>query len=307
MTSPTRGRGLALAAAAALLTSTAVACTASDSDDSGTSSGAGSAADERTAELAEGASPANLSAVDASGGGTDGAGEAPAQQAVISQGNVQLKDDDVGQAIFEVRKVVDLHQGVIEQDATETDDDGRPLRARMVLRIPAGDFGAAMVALGQVGTLIASSSTSEDVTTTVLDNNVRVEVEKRSIRRISVLLDQATSIRDIVSIESQLSQRQADLASLERQQRYLADQTTMSTITVSVERTGPKAKPERDRTGFLAGLGAGWKGMSTFAVALSTVFGALLPWVALLVILAVPGWPLLRRLRRGRRSEPALL
>jgi hypothetical protein len=282
-------------ALAALVLVATAACSASDDSGGGSSdsSAGGSVAEPAVADR------------DATGGDAAVASQTGAdveQQKVISTGTVQLRADDVGQAIFDVHKVVDLHQGTVAQDATETDDDGDPLRSRMVLRIPTEDFEEALAALEEVATLVASDHTTEDVTTQVLDVDVRVEAEKRSIDRIQVLFDQATSIKDIVSIENELSRRQADLASLEQQQRYLADQTQLSTITVSVERT-PEHEKSDDHTGFLAGLGAGWHGLQTFAVALATVVGALLPWLVLLLVLALPGWPLVRRVRR--REAPA--
>ena len=84
------------------------------------------------------------------------------------------------------------------------------------------------------------------MTTQVLDIDVRVEAQQRSIDRIQVLFDHATTIKDIVSIEGELSRRQADLASLEAQQNYLADQTSMSTITLAIERTPTETKPEAE-------------------------------------------------------------
>jgi hypothetical protein len=230
-------------------------------------------------------------------------GDAPAeQQKVISTGNVQLRSDDVGQTIFDVRKVVDVHSGSISEDDTETDEDGDPLRSRMVLRIPTADFEDAMTELEDVGdALVSSKRQSADVTTQVLDVEARVEAQQRSIDRIQVLFDNATTIKDIVSIESELSRRQADLASLEAQQDYLADQTSMSTITLAVERTpeATETEPkENDEAGFLSGLSDGWGALKTFLVGSSTVVGALVPWLALALVLAVPGWPLFRRLRR---------
>jgi hypothetical protein len=223
------------------------------------------------------------------------------QQKVISTGNVQLRSGDVGQAIFDVRKVVDEYQGTIAEDDTETDKDGSPVRSRMVVRVPTADFDHAMTELEQVATLVSSKRKSDDVTTQVLDMDARVEAQRRSIDRIQVLFDHATSIKDVVSIESQLSQRQADLESLESQQRYLADQTSLSTITLSVERTskaGPPAETDHEDAGFISGLSGGWGAMKSFLVGASTVAGALLPWLVLALVLAVPGWPLVRRLRR---------
>jgi hypothetical protein len=318
MKNSTRRRGLATAAAFSLLIITAAACGnsgAGDDADSGDSSGGGSvavrekpaAADmDQAFAAADGELRGSVAETASNAKGEPQEGQGVLQQAVISTGNVAMKSGDVGQAIFNVRKVVDLHRGEVEEDTTETDDDGDPLRSRMVLRIPSGQFADAMEELEDVATLITSSSNSKDVTTAVIDKQVRIQVQKRSIARIAVLLDRATSIRDIVNIEAELSRRQAALASLERQQRYLADQTSMSTITVSVERTREKApatKEKKHETGFLAGLAAGWDGLTAFGVALATVLGALLPWMLVLAILAVPGWPLLRRLRR--RAAPA--
>ena len=308
------------AAAAALLLALLAGCSGG-SDDAGSAASDDFVAREDTAAGKPADAAGGVAAVaDSAGGDTasnqdGGAGQSGSpveQQKVISTGNVQLRSDDVGQAVFDVRKVVDAHAGTISEDDTETDKEGAALRSRMVLRIPTADFDDAMRELEEVGTLASSKRQSADVTTQVLDIDVRVEAQQRSIDRIQVLFDNATSIKDIVSIESELSRRQADLASLEAQQRYLADQTSMSTITVAVERTSAKAKPkpeEHDEAGFLSGLSGGWGALKAFLVGAATVAGALLPWLLLVVLLAVPGWPLYRRLRRrapaGASAAPA--
>ena len=202
-----------------------------------------------------------------------------------------------------MRNVVDKYAGEVEANATETDDEGDPLRARLKLRVPTAQFDNVMQDLEGVAILIASSGNTEDVTTEVLDRGIRIQVQRRSIDRISLLLDRAVSIRDVVAIEGQLSQRQADLAVLEKQQRYLDDQTAMATVNVSVERikdkkAAPKPKKEDDDSGFFAGLDNGWDGLKTFGEGLATVVGALLPWMIVVGVLAIPGLPLYRRLRR---------
>ncbi|WP_244931661.1 DUF4349 domain-containing protein [Nocardioides sp. W7] len=229
------------------------------------------------------------------------------ERAIISTGNVALRSPDAAQALFDVEKVVDRFQGEVEQKNTETDKSGEVVRSRLVLRIPSDRFAEAMTALEGTADLISSGSDSKDVTTQVLDVDIRVRVQRRSIERIALLLDRAESIRDIVSIEAQLSQRQADLASLEKQQEVLADQTSMSTISVSVERTSKEqaATEEKDEAGFLGGLDAGWDALKTFGVGLATFLGAVLPWTVVLLVLAIPGWPLVRRLRRRPTAAPA--
>jgi hypothetical protein len=305
----TRVRFLRTAAAAgAAVVLVVLSGCSSTSDDAGSAGDSGGASADR-AVAAEPAGPAldeNASDAGAEGAalssqGGDDAAAPVQQQKVISTGNVQLRSGDVGQAVFDVRKVVDAHGGTVSEDDTETDKEGVPLRSRMVLRSPTADFDDAMTELEGVATLVSSKHQTADVTTQVLDVDVRVEAQQRSIDRIQVLFDNATTIKDVVSIEAELSRRQADLASLQAQQRYLADQTSMSTITLAVERTRSATKPEPkddDDTGFLSGLSDGWGALKTFLVGGSTVAGALLPWLALALVLAVPGWPLVRRLRR---------
>lgn len=230
--------------------------------------------------------------------------EGARQASIISTGTVSLRADDVGDARFEVQKVVDRVGGQVTDSETRTDDDGAVRTARLVLRVPSAEFTETMDALEKVADLEASSTTSEDVTTQVVDTNVRIRVQRQSIARIEQLLDRAGSIRDIVAVERQLTDREARLNSLLRQQAYLADQTSLSTITVHLQRH-PVDEPEEEdgEDGFLAGLSAGWAALGTVAVGLATVAGALLPFLGVALVLGVPGWLLVRRAVRRRRTE----
>jgi hypothetical protein len=230
------------------------------------------------------------------------------QQAVIKNGAVSLRSDDVGQTRFDVQALVDQHNGQVSEDQTETDKTGQPLRSRMVIRVPSEDFDEVMDALSKLKlTQLASlTSSAEDVTTQVIDVQARIDVQQRSVDRVSELLGRAQSIRDIMRIESELSRRQADLDSLKQQQAYLADQTTLATIRVSIERK-PNAIPVEKKeahTGFLAGLESGWHGLKATLVAVLTIVGAVLPFALVALLFGVPAWLLIRRTRRT--SEPAL-
>jgi len=238
-----------------------------------------------------------------SSGNTAPGADIPLQtRAVISTGTVTLRSEDVGQARFDVQKVVDAHRGEISDEQTATDTKGRVDRSRLVIRVPSEFFDEVMQDLGKVAELRSAKRSSEDVTTEVIDIGVRVRAQEKSLERIELLLARAKNLREIIAIESQLTRRQAELDSLKAQQAYLADQTSLSTITLSVERTpekaGPAPDPDTHDAGFLTGLSGGWKAMKGFLVGLATVAGALLPWAVLALLLAVPGWPLVRRLRR---------
>lgn len=305
-------RALAVAVLTAVLSLSACSSDG-DSDDSGGGTSADVAARDVPAGAPEPANGAGEDGLDAafrtgSDADPDAGPQEPMKKAVISTGNVQLHSDDVEKAAFDVQALVDEYGGEVTDRETNTDDEGEVRMARLVLRIPSKDFQAAFTDLEKVADLTKSTSTSEDVTTQVIDNKVRIRAQRRSLRRVEILLDRALSIRDIVSIEAQLTRRQANLDSLEQQQAYLQDQTTLSTITVNVQRTPDEPDKKKDKkdddAGFLSGLDAGWTALVVFGTGLATLAGALLPWAVVLLVLGGPLWLLLRRLRR-RAPTPA--
>ncbi len=181
-------------------------------------------------------------------------------RAVISTGSVELRGADVQAARDEVEAIVSAHGGQIDDERSTSDDDGELRTTHLVLRFPSADFAATLDELKKVADLQSATSKSEDVTTQVIDNDIRVRAQARSIKRIEQLLDRARNIRVIMAIEAQLSRRQAALDSLKSQQTWLSNQTSLATITVEINRTDVPVA-EDDHSGFLAGLSAGWHGL----------------------------------------------
>ncbi len=141
--------------------------------------------------------------------------------------------------------------------------------ARLVLRVPSAEFTEAMDELVKVADLEASTSTSEDVTTQVDDRGCGSAAAREHRPHRGAARSAAASIRDVVAVEQQLTAREERLNSLLRQQAYLADQTSMSTITVHVERAdAARTEPEPAEAGFLSGLRAGWDGLTTVLLGL---------------------------------------
>ena len=295
-------RLLAVSATALLLSLTA--CSGGSDGDSPTAAtadmdggAAGSGGDVAQPESAPEA-PADAGAGSKAGAARN-AVDLTTQQALIKTGAVSLRSDDVGKTRYDVQVLVDEHGGQIADDQTETDKSGKPLRTRMVLRVPVDDFDEVMSSLAGLATLASTTTTSEDVTTQLIDVEARIKVQQASVQRVRQLLTRAQTIRDIMAIEGEVAQRQAELDSLAQQQAYLKDQTSMATVKVNVERTpDPSTTPKEDDDGFLAGLAAGWNGLKNTVVAVATVVGALLPFAGVALVLGVPVWLLVRRMRR---------
>ena len=203
-----------------------------------------------------------------------------------------------------MQRVVDAQGGDVTEEQTDTDEDGEAVYARLVVRVPAGRFGDAMTALEAVGDLRGSDRTSEDVSTQVIDTEVRVRAQEASLERVEQLLARAQGLKEIIWIESQLTTRQAELDSLKQQQAWLADQTRDSTIVIDISRTPEEEQPEEeDEAGFLAGFSGGMEALGAVAVGLATIAGALLPFAVVLLLLGLPAWLVVRRSVRRRRTS----
>lgn len=224
--------------------------------------------------------------------------QAVTKASIISTGSVSLDAKDVGKTRTQVQQISDRYAGqVTEQETSDSDDDG-PSHARMVLRIPSKSFDDAMADLEDTATLVDSNTTTTDVTTEVVDTEVRVKNARTSIERIRTLLSRAEAIGDVIAIESELARREADLNSLLAQQAALEDQTSLSTITVNIDRAGPGGSSDDD-PGFLAGLSAGWEALGDSARVLAVALGAIIPWTPVLLLLLAPVWLLSRRRKQA--------
>lgn len=295
----------------AALTMTATLAACSSANDGGSDA---TSADSRSEVATSDGSEREFSGSDEGGGAdasapdeaTETALRPPAiERHVISNGTVSLVSDDVAEARREVQRVVDAQQGTISEESTETDDEGTATYSRLVIRVPSSSFAETMLALEKAAELRKSQVSSEDVTTQVIDTDVRVRAQEASLRRVELLLARANTLKDIIWIESQLTSRQAELDSLKSQQAWLSDQTSESTITIDIERkqVAKAEKKESDDAGFLTGLKGGMKALGGFATALATIVGALLPFAVVLAIFALPAWLLVRRSARRRATK----
>ena len=117
--------------------------------------------------------------------------------------------------------------------------------------------------------------------------------------RLQALMEQAGSAEDLLAAEAALSERQAELESMQSQRALLADQVELSTLTVHLEPFGvaPAGGPE----GFLDGLGTGWRALVTVLGAAVVVLGVLLPWMGV-AALVTAGVLVPTRLARRRAA-----
>jgi hypothetical protein len=230
----------------------------------------------------------------------------PVEREVIATAEVTIRVDDVAETLPDVTRAATSVGGYVAGEDTSSDpDDPSKTRSTIVLRVPTDTLPRVLDDVTDLGELMRSRQDVRDVTEQVVDVNSRVKSARASVARIRVLLDQATTLGEVVRIESQLAKREADLESLLAQQRSLADQTAMATLTVTA--LGPEAATpvpaEEDETGFVAGLSRGWDAFVDVIVVGLTAVGLLLPFALAGALILVPLWFIWRRRQDRARSD----
>ncbi|OEU90545.1 hypothetical protein DB35_05040 [Streptomyces abyssalis] len=221
---------------------------------------------------------------------------------VVRKAQLTVRVKDVPSALDDTRTTVEAAGGYIGDETT--DRDGRSHeRSRLVLRIPQEKYADVLADLSGGGKLIERKVSADDVSDQVVDVESRIASQKASVERVRDLMDEATELSDIVSLEGQLSTRQAELESLQARQASLKDRTAMATITLVLSETEVK-KERDDETGFADALGGGWDAFITTLRWIAVVVGATLPFLAALAALLLV-WRLVRhRLPQGFRRTP---
>ena len=201
--------------------------------------------------------------------------------------------------------------GIIATDAggeVYGDDrtSGANATASLTLKVPPDALVPVLDKLAALGLEQSRQVSTEDVTQQVADVNSRVTSARAAVATLTALYQHATKIGDIIAIESQLSQRESDLEALEAQQRAMAAQTSAATIHLDLTGDSSLTAPSKHSDkGFLAGLKAGWRHFAAATVALATAFGAVLPFLVLLIAVLAAVRLVLKRRRLAAVPVPA--
>jgi len=219
------------------------------------------------------------------------------ERTLIYTGTITVQVESVAPAADEAIAVVVGLGGFVAGD-NRTIDENRS-QATLVLRVPADQFSSTLDRLARLGTEQSRQVQAQDVTEELVDLDARIATQQASVDRVRELLARAETIAEIVSLESELTRRQAALDSLIQRRATMAGLVDLATITLILQEPSRSAEEEVE-TGFVPGLRAGWKGLLVSLEVLLTLTGWLLPWA---VVFGLPTLAIVLAVRRRRRRR----
>jgi hypothetical protein len=236
------------------------------------------------------------------GSGTGGTAVVnPADRAVIVTGTVGVTVDSPLAAAKTAAAIVTKAGGRIDGREERAAGDSTPESATLTLRVPASKLDGVIDDLSALGTHPDVSTKAADVTGQVQDLDARISALQTTIARYEQLAGTAATTADLITIESAIGERQAELETLQAQQRSLDDQVSMSTLTLELRAPGV-ALPRTGPQDFGSAVATGWAVFVGFLTALVLAFGVLLPWLVLAGLVAAA---IVLGVRRRRRRAAA--
>jgi hypothetical protein len=232
----------------------------------------------------------------------------PVTQSIIYTASVTVRTVHLTQAAARATQLARAAGGYVSSENTAL-NRAHPDRSTvsLQLKIPVGAYPATLGALAtRLGTRLAMSQHAEDVTQTVADVTSRVTSEQAAISQLRALLRHAGSVSSLLTVQNQINAEESSLESLLARQRALTHETSFGTVDVLLvasPHAGHQARHNHPG-GFIAGLKAGWHGLTRAVSVLLTGAGAALPFAVIAAILAYPAYRT-RRWYQNRRTAPA--
>jgi hypothetical protein len=221
---------------------------------------------------------------------------------VITTGYLSMTVENPSSVADEITEVVIASGGrVASRSDYSPVDYGQP-SAYLDVRIPSSDLDGTVASITALGEVQEISVNTVDVSLQKVDLDARIEVLDAAIERLTTLLASAETTADLITIESALAERQAELDSLQSQRDYLSDQTLFATLSINVI-TPADATPS-DPDGFLDGLIRGWEGVLAFFAGTIVWAGILVPWLGLVIAVVGVLWAIARVRSARRQSKP---
>jgi hypothetical protein len=230
-----------------------------------------------------------------------------AGRSLVYTATMTVRTKDVAGATANAETLAAANDGFVGDEKSEsgTVPDVQGLtQSTVTLRVPSTAFDKVIGRLGGGGVVQDETRSASDVTAQVVDTGTRITAQQASIARITDLMKNAANLSDVVTLEGELSRREADLESMQAQLAALNDQVSLSTITVTflvpaAPAAAPPANPvAKHQNALQRGLHDGWEAFTGAMKVLLVILGAVLPFV---VLAAVLWWPLMRLARLAGR------
>jgi Domain of unknown function (DUF4349) len=155
---------------------------------------------------------------------------------IIKTGTLTLQVDDIVGAVTAATQRIDALNGYVS--GSEKTGAGEDARATIAFRVPAARWDEALSAIrGIPGEVVEERSTTEDVTSQVVDLGARIRNLQVTEQALQGIMDRAKAIKDVLTVQDELTTTRGEIEELSAQKAHLEEQAAYSSLSVTFART----------------------------------------------------------------------
>ena len=238
-------------------------------------------------------------------GGGNGAAEQRLERKIIRNANLSLKVADFSAAYQRLNELAVVYGGYVVSGDAYSYDGEKMLSGYVMLRVEAGRLDEALAEIESLGKVENRNISAQDISMEYYDIAGRLNQYQIQEKRLLEILAKAETVEDLITVERELTQVRAQLESLQGQLRYYDQMTALSSINVNLYQPDVNTQTVRlsgwpglwqdIREGFISGVNALIRGLSSLIIG----FARLLPLLLLIALVVIVLVLLIRsRLRR---------
>ena len=234
---------------------------------------------------------------------------APVERKIIRNAQLTVEVERPAEAMRRVASLAETRGGfvVTSESRQQTAADGVTSYevVTVEVRVPAAQFDAFVGEVRGAGSRVVTEKvTGQDVTEEYIDLEARIRTQKELEAQFLVIMKSANKVSDALEVQTELSNVRTEIERLEGRRRFLENQTSLSTIKVTLRPPAPLVST----TGFSHSVRSAFgDGIDAAAAIILVLIRVLIALVPVLLFIVLPLALLVRfALRRLRRRGAAL-
>jgi len=165
---------------------------------------------------------------------------AAADRKIIKNAELTLEVTSPNDAQRSVASIAESQGGFVVTSETKIsenhDPSKRTVEVKLMVRVPANQFDAALAAIEKLSTnVIHRGISGSDVTEEFIDLEARIRTQKALELQFIEIMKQAGNISDALEVQRQIAGVRTEIEKLDGRRRFLENRASLSTITVDLK------------------------------------------------------------------------
>lgn len=221
---------------------------------------------------------------------------------IIRSGTMSMEVESFDDTEANIKNIVNNYNGYLTNSTSKINTEGKK-QGSITIRVSSEKFDAMIADLSKVGKVMNQNISGKDVTEEYMDAEARLKTQRElESRLLKILAEKTARLTDLVEVEQKLANVRENIEKTEGRMRYLRDQASFSTLTVSIYE--PSMLNTSTGGGFFYELGqAVKKGLSGFTKVLAGIITVIIALLPLIILVFLIVYFVLKYLKKRKKAK----